>query len=82
MDPAAEEFLTKYLKELNENNAAAFVGAGFSKAAGYVDWTGLMQPIARELGLDATKEADLVAVAQYHLNANSGPPAIHLRIHA
>jgi hypothetical protein len=51
-----EDFIQKYLKELKENNAAVFVGAGFSKAAGYVDWPTLLTPIAEGLGLDAKKE--------------------------
>jgi hypothetical protein len=71
VDHDAEDFLAKYLKELHENNAAVFVGAGLSRAAGYVDWPGLMSPVAKGLGLDATKETDLVALAQYHLNANA-----------
>jgi len=66
-----EEFLETFLKELNENNAAVFIGAGLSKAAGYVDWPGLMAPVAKALGLDAAKEVDLVALAQYHLNSNA-----------
>jgi hypothetical protein len=66
-----DDFIVTYLKELNENNAAVFVGAGLSKAAGYVDWAGLLSPVATSLGLDVTKESDLVALAQYHLNANS-----------
>ena len=40
VDRETEDFLANYLKELNENNAAVFVGAGLSKAAGYVDWPG------------------------------------------
>jgi Sir2- and TIR-associating SLOG family/SIR2-like domain len=68
----AEEFLTTFVKELNENNTAVFIGAGLSKGAGYVDWPGLMAPIASGIGLDATKEVDLVALAQFHLNANAG----------
>ena len=72
MDRGTEDFLSKYLKELNENNAAVFVGAGLSKAAGYVDWPGLMSPIAAAIGLDAVKETDLVTLAQFHLNANAG----------
>jgi NAD-dependent SIR2 family protein deacetylase len=71
VDRDTEDFLTKYLKELREYNAAVFVGAGLSKAAGYVDWSGLLSPVAKSLGLDVTREADLVAVAQYHLNANA-----------
>jgi Sir2- and TIR-associating SLOG family/SIR2-like domain len=67
-----EEFLTTLLKEVRESNTAAFIGAGLSKAAGYVDWPGLMQPVAASLGLDMEKEVDLVAMAQYYLNASGG----------
>lgn len=70
-DRDTEDFLASYLKELNENNAAVFIGAGMSKAAGYVDWSGLMSPVAKGLGLDVAKEPDLVALAQYHLNTNN-----------
>ena len=71
VDRDTEEFLSKFLKELNENNAAVFAGAGLSKAAGYVDWPGLLSEVAQGLGLDAGKETDLVALAQYHLNSNA-----------
>lgn len=67
-DRETEEFLTTIVKELKENNVAVFVGAGLSRAAGYVDWPGLMKSVATELGLDVSKETDLVALAQYHLN--------------
>lgn len=70
-DRDAEDFLSRYLKELNSDNAAVFVGAGLSKAAGYVDWSGLLAEVAQGLGLDAGKETDLVALAQYHLNSNA-----------
>jgi hypothetical protein len=72
MGPEAEEFIGKFLTELREDNAAVFAGAGLSKAAGYVDWRGLLKPIAEPLGLDADKENDLVGLAQFHLNANAG----------
>lgn len=62
-----EVFLAEYLQELRENNAAVFVGAGLSRGAGYVDWVGLLSPIAAGLGLDARRETDLVGVAQFHL---------------
>ncbi|MVT55283.1 hypothetical protein GPL17_33155 [Bradyrhizobium yuanmingense] len=61
-------FVSKYGKELANENAAVFVGAGLSKAAGYVDWPGLLESAARELGLDVRKENDLVALAQYYVN--------------
>lgn len=70
-DKDTEDFLSKFLKELNENNAAVFVGAGLSKAAGYVDWPGLMAEVAKGIGLDIARETDLVRVAQYHINANA-----------
>ena len=73
METEVEALVAKYLEELRENNAAVFIGAGFSKAAGYVDWVGLLAPIAAELGLDANKEsAELARVAQFHINANAG----------
>jgi Sir2- and TIR-associating SLOG family/SIR2-like domain len=71
VDRVTEDFVTKYLKELREDNAAVFIGAGLSKAAGYVDWPGLMSGVAQGLGLDIAKETDLVALAQYHLNSNA-----------
>jgi NAD-dependent SIR2 family protein deacetylase len=70
-DRDTEDFLAKYLKELNEDNAAVFIGAGLSKSAGYVDWPGLLAHVASALGLDVAKETDLVALAQYHLNSNA-----------
>jgi hypothetical protein len=56
--------------ELNEGNLAIFAGAGFSRSAGFVDWKNLLRPIAEDLDLDVEKEGDLVALAQYHSNAN------------
>lgn len=70
MNSETEFFLDKYLNELRDDNAAVFVGAGLSKSAGFVDWAGLLAPIAAGLGLDASKETDLVGVAQFHLNTN------------
>lgn len=72
MTDLSEEFLGKFLTELREDNAAVFIGAGLSKAAGFVDWRGLLAPIAQPLGLDVRKENDLVTLAQFHLNTNSG----------
>jgi hypothetical protein len=72
MTGLSEEFLGKFLTELREDNAAVFIGAGLSKAAGFVDWRGLLAPIVQPLGLDVQKENDLVALAQFHLNTNAG----------
>ena len=63
-------FIDRYVKEIQNDNAAIFVGAGFSKSAGYVDWKNLLKGIADELGLDIDKEFDLVSLAQYYYNKN------------
>lgn len=57
-------------KEMDEGNLAIFAGAGFSQGAGFVNWKTLLKPIADELDLDIDRETDLVALAQYHANAN------------
>ena len=61
-------FIRKYIKEINENNAAVFLGAGFSKSSGFVDWKLLLEDIANELNLDINKELNLVSLAQYYCN--------------
>lgn len=71
-DRDIELFIKDFLKEIREDNAAIFAGAGLSSAAGYVNWRDLLRPIADELNLDIDQETDLVAVAQYHFNENSG----------
>lgn len=63
-------FAANFLAELEAGNAAIFAGAGLSAPAGFVDWAGLVRPLAEELGLDVDKESDFVAVAQFHVNAN------------
>jgi hypothetical protein len=67
-----DSFITEILKELEEENVAVFAGAGLSMPAGYVSWSELLKPIAVEIGLDVSKEYDLVSLAQYFLNENSG----------
>jgi hypothetical protein len=65
-----ETFISDFSKEIAEENAAVFAGAGLSVGAGYVDWRSLLKPCADELGLDIEKETDLVALAQFHENEN------------
>ena len=38
MNSEINAFINKYVKEIRNNNAAFFAGAGFSKESGYVDW--------------------------------------------
>ncbi|PZO78305.1 MAG: hypothetical protein DI629_12360, partial [Mesorhizobium amorphae] len=70
MKPAIRHFVTDYLSELLQGNAAVFAGAGLSAPAGFVDWRELIRPLSAELELDIDLESDLVAVAQFHVNAN------------
>jgi hypothetical protein len=65
-----EAFLTDYLGEMVEGNAAVFAGAGLSIPAGFVDWRELVRPLLKEIDLDADLETDFVAAAQFHVNAN------------
>lgn len=72
-----DTFINKYVKEIKNNNAAFFAGAGFSKQSGYVDWKTLLKSITLELGLDVEKEHDLVALAQYCYNRNQNRGVIN-----
>ncbi|HET9136016.1 MAG TPA: SIR2 family protein [Candidatus Kapabacteria bacterium] len=60
-----ERFITCFVKDLRNGDAAIFAGAGLSVAAGHVNWTGLFENAAKEIGLDVSKEYDLVSLAQY-----------------
>lgn len=66
-----DTFYRDFGAAIDAGAAAVFAGAGLSRPAGYVDWRGLLADFAAELGLDIDTEPDLVAVAQYHLNANN-----------
>lgn len=70
-------FIDKYVKEIQNNSAAMFIGAGFSKSAGYVDWKNLLKNIAEDLELDINKEYDLVSLAQYCFNKNGNRSIIN-----
>lgn len=70
MKDEVRQFVDYYLGEILEGNAALFAGAGLSAPAGFVDWRELIRPLAAELKLNIDLEDDLVAVAQFHVNAN------------
>lgn len=64
-------FIKNFCKDLKENNAAIFAGAGFSSGAGFVNWKELLRGVAEDLSLDIDKEEhDLVGIAQYCCNAD------------
>lgn len=70
-----EAFIKDFVNDLAEENAAIFAGAGMSKAAGYVNWSELLEDIANELGLQIDREYDLISLAQYHVNEKGGNKA-------
>jgi len=63
-----KKFITDFVIEIKNGDAAIFAGAGLSAPAGFVNWKGLLKDLAEELGLDIEKEHDLIGVAQYHFN--------------
>jgi hypothetical protein len=71
------EFLSAFSASLIEGSAAFFVGAGLSRARGFVDWRGLLEAIAKDLHLDIARETDLLALAQYHENSRGGRAGIN-----
>lgn len=75
-----EIFIRDYIRDLNEDSAAIFAGAGLSIPAGFVNWSELMQEIAEDLGLDVNSENDLVSIAQYHVNENRTKSKINRKI--
>ena len=63
-----EELIREYTRAIQEGNAAIFAGAGLSRPSGFVDWKGLLKPLASDIKLDIDKEHDLLSVAQYYRN--------------
>ena len=72
-----KEFLRRYSASLIEGTAAVFVGAGFSRSAGFADWRQLLKEIAEDLGLDISLEHDLIAVAQFEENRKNGRDSLN-----
>lgn len=63
-----ESFKREYVKAILNGNAAVFAGAGLSRPSGFVDWKGLLRPLAKNIGINIDDEPDLTYVAQYIVN--------------
>lgn len=63
-------FIDDYSRDVESGDAGILAGAGLSVPAGFVDWKDLLRPLAGELELDVDRETDMVALAQFHVNAN------------
>lgn len=70
MKPHVIRFIDDYFRDIETGDAGIFAGAGLSVPAGFVDWRELLRPLASEIDLDIMRESDMVAVAQFHVNAN------------
>lgn len=79
-EPAINAFINDYVEKLRQGTATIFLGAGMSKAAGFVDWKGLLRDLATELGLNIEDESDLISVAQFHKNKNNNRNKIDEKI--
>ncbi|MFV0218653.1 SIR2 family protein [Empedobacter falsenii] len=73
-------FVNDYVAKLRQGTATIFLGAGMSKAAGFVDWKGLLSDLAEELGLRISEENDLISLAQFHKNKNNNRNKINEKI--
>ena len=71
-DHEQRTFIRDYGNKVLNGEGALFVGAGASRAAGFVDWRGLLTEVASDLELDIDKEHDLLALAQFHVNDKGG----------
>jgi uncharacterized protein YggL (DUF469 family) len=56
-----EKFIEDFTNELRERNVAIFAGAGMSVDAGFVNWKGLLKPLADELNLDVEREQTIAS---------------------
>jgi hypothetical protein len=74
------QFFRDVLQNLNSQSLAVFAGAGLSKAAGFVDWKGLLRDIADDLGLVIDQENDLISLAQYNVNKVGGRSMLNQKI--
>ena len=75
-----ENFIDIFVKEIKNENAGIFAGAGLSCSSGFVAWKELLKPLAEEIGLDIEREADLIDVAQYYKNETNNRYRINERI--
>lgn len=75
-----DAFVNAFVDDIADGTAAIFAGAGLSVASGHVNWAELLRDIASDLGLDVDRETNLVAVAQYHLNARGTRSRINQKL--
>lgn len=64
-----DELVKKFARMLAINKATIFIGAGLSKANGYVDWKELLREPAQSLGLDIDHEFNFPEIAEMYVQS-------------
>lgn len=67
-----QHFIETYSQELISGSAAYFIGAGISIDSNLPDWSGLIEPFAKKIGIDDLKGKDMPLMAQYVINEETG----------
>src|SRR5215831_16573281 len=72
MSISVNEIIREFSGALLRRQGAYFLGSGISTGSGLPDWLGLIQEIARPLGITITEHDELPRIAQYCVNADNG----------
>lgn len=75
-----EEFIRDFSKQIQNKSASLFIGSGLSRAAGYVDWKGMLKEVAEDIGLNVDKEHDLISLAEYYVNSKKNRSKINMAL--
>lgn len=65
-----EHFLNLYSEQVINGEASLFLGSGVSRNSGFSSWASLLEPLAKEMGIDMGDSPDLYSIAQYYANRN------------
>jgi len=63
-----KQFIQYYASQAKQEDTSLFLGAGISASTGYPSWKNLLQPCAKQLGLNIDDSIDLYLLAQYYAN--------------
>lgn len=79
MNKFHDQLLTEIANQFYKGKADLFVGSGISSESGLPGWYALLQPLAKEIGIEIEKDDDLPEIAQYIVNAYIGNKSVLLR---